>query len=289
MIDRMVDDYGLDRRQVYVTGLSSGGAMTSVMLATYPDVFAGGAVLSGVPYGTADSMQEAFESIFQGRSRTPREWGNLVREASPHEGPWPKVSVWHGDADAAVKPANADEIVKQWTDLHGLAGSPHIEKTLDGHPHRVWQGADGEHLVESYTISGMSHGAALSTGDQPHQCGTAAPFFNEVGVSSAYQIASFWGLLERELVVSVSTAAATAVRGQPEVIDLSADAAFDRSVHVHSEEIHALGSHEDDSSPESALTDPERAASGENRRTLRCGRSRRSCRVCRAWRPRPGA
>ncbi len=75
MIDRMVRDHGLDRAQVYVTGLSSGGAMTSVMLATYPDVFAGGAVVAGVPYRTADSMQEAFETIFQGRSRSPRRMG----------------------------------------------------------------------------------------------------------------------------------------------------------------------------------------------------------------------
>jgi hypothetical protein len=221
MIDRAVKDHGLDPRRVYVTGLSSGGAMTSVMLATYPDVFAGGAVLAGVPYRSADNMQEAFESIFQGRNRTPREWGDLVREASPHQGPWPRVSVWHGDADSAVKPTNADEIVKQWTDVHGVAGSPHLERTLDGHPHRVWHGADREHLVESYTISGMSHGAPLSTGDQPHQCGTAAPFFNDVGISSAYHIAKFWGLLEMTLDASVSASTSTNDRAQPEVIDLS--------------------------------------------------------------------
>lgn len=220
MIDRMLEDHGLDPRQVYVTGLSSGGAMTSVMLATYPDIFVGGAVLAGVPYRTADNMQEAFESIFQGRSRTPREWGDLVRDASPHRGPWPRVSVWHGDADSAVKPSNADETVKQWTDVHGVAGSPHVEQTLDGYPCRVWQGADGEHLVESYTISGMSHGAPLSTGDRPDQCGTAAPFFNDVGISSAFHIAGFWGLLEREPDV-VAVATATTGRARPEVINLS--------------------------------------------------------------------
>jgi len=227
MIDRMLQDYGLDRRRVYVTGLSSGGAMTSVMLATYPDVFAGGAVLAGVPYRSADNMQEAFESIFQGRNRTSREWGDLVREASSHQGPWPRVSVWHGDADSAVKPLNAEEIVKQWTDVHGVAGGPHIERSLDGHRHRVWQGTDGEHLVESYTIRGMSHGAPLSTGDQPHQCGTAAPFFNEVGISSAFQIASFWGLLEQELETSVTASTSTVDRVQPEVIDLSGERVVD--------------------------------------------------------------
>jgi len=238
MIARMLADHGLDRRQVYVTGLSSGGAMTSVMLATYPDLFAGGAVLAGVPYRTADNMQEAFESIFQGRGRSPREWGDLVRGASSHRGPWPKVSVWHGDADAAVKPMNADELVKQWTDVHGVAGSPSLERTVDGHRCRVWQGESGEPLVESYTIGGMSHGAPLSTGDRPDQCGTSAPFFNDVGISSAFHIAGFWGLLERE-AEAVATATASAGRARPEATDPARDSGGDPSDHGQPEGVYA--------------------------------------------------
>ena len=51
MIERMVIDHGIDRSRIYITGLSAGGAMTSVMLATYPEVFAGGAIVAGLPYG----------------------------------------------------------------------------------------------------------------------------------------------------------------------------------------------------------------------------------------------
>jgi len=255
MIDRMLENYGFDRRRVYVTGLSSGGAMTSVMLATYPDLFAGGAILAGLPYRTADNMQEAFESIFQGRSRTPREWGDLVRGASSHRGPWPRVSVWHGDADAAVKPLNAGEIVKQWTDVHGAADNPAVEQTLDGHLCQVWQGADGEPLVESYTISGMSHGAPLSTGDRPDQCGTAAPFFNEVGISSAFHIASFWSLLERESDVMVAATAA-ADRVQHEVIDPSQILGGDRLDHGQPAGVYARGGCESDQAARSYIRQP---------------------------------
>lgn len=195
MVERMIRDHGLDSDRVYVTGTSSGGAMTTVLLATYPELFAGGAVLSGVPYRTAKGLQEGLESIFQGRPRTASEWGELVRAASPHRGPWPKVSVWHGDADTAVKPVNAEEIIKQWADVHGLDLQPTIQMTVDGYPRRVWQGPAGDELIESYTITGMSHGAALDPGAEPHQCGTAAPFFNAVGISSTHRIADFWGLL----------------------------------------------------------------------------------------------
>ena len=44
MIERMILDHGLDRRRVYISGLSAGGAMTSVMLAVYSELFAGGAM-----------------------------------------------------------------------------------------------------------------------------------------------------------------------------------------------------------------------------------------------------
>jgi poly(hydroxyalkanoate) depolymerase family esterase len=56
MIEKVIVQFGTDRRRVFVTGLSAGGAMTSVMLATYSEVFAGGAILAGLPYGSASSV-----------------------------------------------------------------------------------------------------------------------------------------------------------------------------------------------------------------------------------------
>ena len=61
--------------------------MTSVMLACYPEVFAGGAIIAGVPYGAASNVQQAFESMFQSPSRSAREWGDLVRQQHPMEDP----------------------------------------------------------------------------------------------------------------------------------------------------------------------------------------------------------
>src|SRR6201996_2741174 len=55
MIARMSADHGIDPHRIFVTGLSAGGAMTSVMLATYPEVFAAGAIIAGLPYGVASN------------------------------------------------------------------------------------------------------------------------------------------------------------------------------------------------------------------------------------------
>ena len=89
-----------------------------------------------------------------------------MRKASKHKGPWPKVSVWHGSADRTVNPGNANEIVKQWLDVHGLPSAPMSAGDVDGHPREVWWNADGETVVESYTITDMAHGTPLGTGRQ---------------------------------------------------------------------------------------------------------------------------
>jgi poly(hydroxyalkanoate) depolymerase family esterase len=194
MIDKMAADHGIDRSRVFVTGLSAGGAMASVMLATYPDVFAGGAIVAGLPYGAATSVQEAFESMFQCPARPARAWGDLVRRASPHRGPWPRVSVWHGGADTTVIPSNAREIIKQWTDVHGVPAAAAREDVVDGFARQVWHGASGEELIESFTIPSMAHGAPLAVGKADDQCGAAGAFLLDVGISSSYHIAKFWGL-----------------------------------------------------------------------------------------------
>jgi poly(hydroxyalkanoate) depolymerase family esterase len=196
MIARMVRDHEIDPRRIFVTGLSAGGAMTSVMLATYPEVFAGGAVIAGLPFGVASNVREALNGMLQSASRSAGELGDLVRHASHHKGPWPKLSVWHGSADRTVNPANADEIVKQWLDVHGLPLAPMSEGIVDGYPHRVWWNADGETIVESYTITDMAHGTPLGMADNDERYGEQGAFLIEAGISSSHHIASFFGLTE---------------------------------------------------------------------------------------------
>jgi len=204
MIARMVADHGIDKHRIFVTGLSAGGAMTSVMLATYPEVFSAGAVIAGLPYGVASNVREALSGMMQSPSRPAGELGDLVRRASAHQGPWPKLSVWHGSADRTVNPANADQIVKQWLDVHHLPAAPMSVGMIDGYPHQVWWNADGETMIESYTITNMAHGTPLGLADNDERYGAEGAFLIEAGISSSYHIASFFGLTER---VSVSRGA----------------------------------------------------------------------------------
>jgi len=194
MIARMVADHGIDPRRIFITGLSAGGAMTTVMLATYPELFAAGAVIAGLPFGVATNVREALTGMRASRTRSPSELGNLVRKATHHKGKWPKLSVWHGTADRTVYPGNANEIVKQWLDVHHLPLEPMSAGMVDGHPHEVWWDADGETVVESYTIADMAHGTPLGVADNDKRYGTQGAFMIEAGISSSYHIAKFFGL-----------------------------------------------------------------------------------------------
>jgi poly(hydroxyalkanoate) depolymerase family esterase len=209
MIDRAARDYYVDRSRIFVTGLSAGGAMASVMLATYPEVFAGGAIIAGLPYGTARNVQEAFESMFQVRSRSSKEWGDLVRRASAHNGPWPRISVWHGSEDKTVLPRNSEESIKQWTDVHRLPALPSAEETIDGVRRRIWREA-GADVIEHYMIPNMAHGTPLNSRGAKPRGGQAGPFLLDVGIHSTFYIAQFWdiskGYPKRDSNVLQSTA-----------------------------------------------------------------------------------
>ena len=210
MIERMIRDHGIDRSRVFIVGLSAGGAMTAAMLAAYPEAFAGGAIIAGLPYGSAGTVQAAFETMAQGSDRSPKEWGDLIRSASPHGGPWPKISIWHGGADPIVNPRNAEEIVKQWTNVHGLSAEPDFVQQVRGHSRRVWGDEAGADLIEAYIISGMGHGVPLALGHGADHCGHAGAFHFDVGLSSSLQIAKFWGIAADRPTMSDEVAGASA-------------------------------------------------------------------------------
>ncbi len=195
MVEHAIVAFGIDRRKVFVTGLSAGGAMASVMLATYPEVFAGGAIIAGLPYGCANNVQQAFEAMFTEQERAPQALGDRVRAASQHRGPWPKISLWHGTCDPIVKPCNGEDLVRQWTNVHGLSESPSHQDLMESYTRRVWLDGNGEARIEAFSINGMAHGVPLATATE-ESCGSAGAFFLDAGISSTHHIARFWSLHE---------------------------------------------------------------------------------------------
>src|SRR5262249_12733719 len=84
MVSAATKRFGCDPRRVFVGGLSAGGAMAAALLAAYPDVFAAGAVIAGLPVGAASNVSEALRRMAEaGPIRSGAEWASQVRNAAP--------------------------------------------------------------------------------------------------------------------------------------------------------------------------------------------------------------
>lgn len=159
MVSAAVDRFQSNPRRVFIAGLSAGGAMTAAMLAAYPEVFAGGAAIAGLPVGAATSTAEALRRMAEaGPVRAPSAWADQVRHAAPagYAGPWPRLAIWHGEADRVVDPANARLLAMQWSALHRLNAASTEATELLGARRERWDSA-GQPVVELWMLPGVAH------------------------------------------------------------------------------------------------------------------------------------
>jgi poly(hydroxyalkanoate) depolymerase family esterase len=182
MVAEALRRFAADPRRVFIAGLSAGGAMTAALLAAYPDVFAAGAVVAGLPVGSASNASEALRQMSHPLEAPRADW--VARVPVQAGVRWPRLSVWHGMADSVVNPANADALVAQWTGLLGLPETPDGEAHPAPHiRHRIWGDA-----VEQWSIAGLGHAFPIA---RPSM---ADPYVLPAGIDAAAAIARFWGI-----------------------------------------------------------------------------------------------
>ena len=205
MVRWAIAEHDVDPDRVFITGLSAGGAMTAVMLAAYPELFAAGAVVAGLPYGAASGVNQALGAMRHAPTLSAKAWGDKVRAAAPGATRWPKVSVWHGDADTTVAPDCGEALASQWCDVHDARSRSQDPTASDRHLHQLWRGADGEVAVELHRIAGLGHGTPIAAAGVDG-CGAPAPWIVETGVSSSLEIATRWGIAQARRTGAASPA-----------------------------------------------------------------------------------
>ncbi|MCB1009936.1 MAG: PHB depolymerase family esterase [Acidobacteria bacterium] len=195
MIEWMLETYRLDARRVFVTGMSSGGLVTNVLLATYPELFAAGASLSGYPYDCADSFETVKSCCAGERPLDSEAWAKLVLDARPgYAGPRPRVAIWHGDADTLLLPVNLRLQMEQWTRVLGVDQVPDEVDSIGGHLRERFSDASGEPVVETFLIHGMGHALAVDPDGTP-ACGATGDYFSDVDLCAALWIARWFGIV----------------------------------------------------------------------------------------------
>lgn len=171
MVNQVKTDYSIDGDRVYVGGLSAGAAMSVIMGATYPDVFAAISVGAGLEYKAATSVTNAYTAMSSG-GPNPSQQGDAAYNAMGSNKRVVPVVVFHGTSDYTVYPVNANQVITQWAQTNDRASdgvdNHNIDDTADqtitgtvaggrSYTQYIYKDAAGVSVMEKYMIDGMGH------------------------------------------------------------------------------------------------------------------------------------
>ena len=201
MATYLADSFSLDHDQMYVTGMSAGGAMTAAVLAAHPNTFQAGAVLSGVPYGSAVDINSGIAAMQGKVMKSAAEWGASVKAQRPaYDEAYPRLVIFHGTDDPIVSAINASELAKQWGFLHGIDFTKETRGAAfkdNAQVERIgFENKSGEEVLVKYNISDLGHAIPVDPDGEERAGGTVGDFAKDVDFFSSYWVAVFFGLTD---------------------------------------------------------------------------------------------
>ncbi len=172
MVSEASSVISVDRQRVYVAGLSSGGAMSAILGALYPEVFAAIGVHSGMPYAAASTGPCALRAM-SGGALDPESRATIAYHAQGQAHRVMPLMVIQGSEDDVVAPENAALLIRQFAQLNdmaddgdganqsidAIADSTRQDQIADGKPFRirVYHDARGDEIMREVMVTGMGH------------------------------------------------------------------------------------------------------------------------------------
>lgn len=146
-------EHGAEQGRIFVAGLSAGGAMAAILAETYPDVFSGAGIHSGLPTGSASDVASAFAAMRGQTTRVARPDRPVAQGANAA-----RLIVIHGEADRTVDASNGRRIAD--AARARLGGR---EKTVSGtaggraYQRLIVDDSAGRPALEHWSIAGAGH------------------------------------------------------------------------------------------------------------------------------------
>lgn len=178
---QIMREYTIDRRRVYVAGMSAGAAAAAVLGATYPDIYAAIGVHSGLACGLVHDVRSAFAMMRSGKGARRAKSSQRPTESDV---PIPTI-VFHGDHDTTVNKANGDRFAD---DLSTSAYARRIEagRAAGGRAYTktVYTDVSGRSVLEQWSVHGAGHAWSGGSG--------AGSYTDELGPDASREMVRFF-------------------------------------------------------------------------------------------------
>jgi poly(hydroxyalkanoate) depolymerase family esterase len=171
MTAQIMKEYNVEANQVYAAGMSAGGAMTAILGAAYPDVYAAIGVSAGLEYRAAHDLLSAVSAQELG-GPNPDDQGGLAYLAAGEAARVVPTIVFHGANDLTVQVVNGHQVLSQWAQANDYADDGLDNATTTDQPAQVTTGQvpdgysytrsvytniKGVALMEKWIVDTMTH------------------------------------------------------------------------------------------------------------------------------------
>ena len=176
-------------KDVYIAGLSAGGAITSALLVHYPELFKGGAVVAGLPYPCANDLAKAISCMRNGPSQSIDELVVSAKVGNKDVVSWPSLLVITGNDDAIVNPKNSRSLALQWANLT-KSDANEVKNSLPNYQKSQWVNNNNQAKVQLINIHNIGHG--ITVNPALNHGGTNSTFLPKSSFDSVTAMLDFW-------------------------------------------------------------------------------------------------
>lgn len=201
MIAFAIKNYNIDSNQIYITGVSAGGAMSIVLLATHPELFQSGAIMAGGAYKIATNAIQAFK-VMSGNIDISAEklTQNIKDQNLTYQGSYPKLIIYQGLEDKIADSKNAEIIINQWAGIHKIDKITDVTEVSFSNVEDItkyqYKNSSNETIITYYQIKNLGHKMLINPGEKENEGGKNGFYAVDKDFHSTYQTAKDFGLIK---------------------------------------------------------------------------------------------
>lgn len=194
-------NYAVRADRTFVAGISAGAAMTVILGAAYPDLFAAIGVAAGLEYRAGSDVLSGVIAQQLG-GPDPNAQGQIAFAEMRSRARRMPLIVFHGTLDATVQPVNGAQVIAQWAQTNDFIDDGFDNDSVDNIADQIFTGtvpnggrtytrsiyadAEGRPLLEFWSVEMMRH--AWSGGS------SAGSYTDPTGPNASFEMVRFFNL-----------------------------------------------------------------------------------------------